>query len=55
MEKAKLAGEIKDVLNALMQLTLYYDAEEELYQAVETSICDRISEGFIEEGEVNCE
>ena len=47
--KEKLAGEIKDVLNALMQLTLYYGVEEELSQAIERSIHNLTLEGHIHE------
>lgn len=47
--KEKLAGEIKDVLNALMQLTIYYGVEEELAQAVEKSIHNLTLEGYIHE------
>ena len=47
--KEKLAGEIKDALNALMQLTIYYGVEEELAQAVEKSINSLTMEGHINE------
>ena len=47
--KEKLAAEIKDTLNALMQLTIYYGVEEELSQAVEKSIHSLTSEGHIHE------
>lgn len=50
--KEKLAGEIKDALNALMQLTLYYGVEEELRQAIYKSINDLVVEGYISKGEV---
>lgn len=49
--KEKLADEIKDAMNALMQLTLYYGAEEELKAAVEKSIYNLTLEGHITEGE----
>lgn len=48
--KEKLAGEIKDVLNALMQLTIYYGVEEELEQSIEKSIKQLTVEGHIKEG-----
>lgn len=48
--KEKLAGEIKDVLNALMQLTLYYQVEEELEAAIEKGIQRLTAEGCIEGG-----
>ena len=47
--KEKLAGEVKDVLNALMQLALYYGVENELEAAVSKSIGQLRAEGFIEE------
>ncbi len=47
--KEKLAGEIKDALNALMQLTLYYGVEKELTQAIEKSINNLTLEGHINE------
>ncbi len=46
--KEELAGEIRDVLNAVMQLTLYYHVEDEVMQAVEASIQRLKSEGHIE-------
>ena len=45
--KAKLAGEVKDVLNALMQLVLYYGIEDELEAAVHKSIGQLAEEGYI--------
>ena len=45
--KEKLAGEVKDVLNALMQLVLYYGIEEELDAAVRKSIGQLTEEGYI--------
>lgn len=48
--KEKLAGEIKDVLNALMQLTIYYDVVEELEISVEKSIAQLTEEGHIKGG-----
>ncbi len=45
--KEKLAGEIRDVLNALMQLTVYYQVEGELEEAVKKSIESLMGEGCI--------
>ena len=45
--KEKLAGEIRDALNVLMQLTIYYGVEEALEQAVFESIGRLTEEGFI--------
>ena len=45
--KEKLAGEIRDVLNALMQLTVYYQVEGELEEAVNKAIESLMSEGCI--------
>lgn len=47
--KQKLADEIKDTLNALMQLTLYYGVEEELKHSVQESIHRLKQEGYIQE------
>ena len=47
--KEKLAGEIKDALNALMQLTIYSGVEEELTEAVEKAINNLTLEGHIHE------
>lgn len=47
--KEKLAGEVKDVLNALMQLVLYYDISEELEMSVRKSIGQLTEEGYISE------
>lgn len=47
--KEKLAGEVKDVLNALMQLVLYYNIEDELDEAVRKSIGQLKEEGYIVE------
>lgn len=46
--KEKLAGEVRDVLNAVMQLIIYYGVEEEVNQAIETSISRLRAEGHIE-------
>lgn len=46
--KQKLADEIKDTLNALMQLTLYYDVEEELKKSISESISRLMTEGYIQ-------
>lgn len=48
--KEKLAGEIKDVLNALMQLTIYYNVEKELEESIEKSIAQLTEEGHIKRG-----
>ncbi len=40
-DKAALAGEIKQAINALIQLAQYYDAETELIQSVDESIARR--------------
>ena len=45
--KEKLASEIKDAMNALMQLTLYYGVEKELNDAIEKSIQSLSREGYI--------
>ena len=45
--KEKLAGEVREVLNAVMQLIIYYDIEEEVNQAIETSINRLTAEGHI--------
>ena len=47
--KEKLAGEVKDVLNALMQLVLYYGIEEELEAAVSKAVGQLKKEGYIDE------
>ena len=47
--KEKLAGEVKDVLNALMQLVLFYGIENELEAAVGKSIGQLKEEGYIDE------
>lgn len=45
--KEDLAGEIKDAMNALMQLAIYYDAAELLQEAIAKSIEQLRSEGHI--------
>ena len=45
--KEKLAGEVRDVLNAVMQLVIYYDIQDEVNEAIETSISQLTSEGHI--------
>lgn len=45
--KEKLAREVRDVLNAVMQLVIYYDIEEDVKQAIETSISRLMAEGHI--------
>lgn len=47
--KQKLADEIKDTLNALMQLTIYYGVEEELKMSICESISRLKTEGYIQE------
>lgn len=47
--KQKLADEIKDALNALMQLTIYYGVEEELKMSICESINRLKTEGHIQE------
>lgn len=49
--KENLAGEIKDAMNALMQLALYYDVDTELEGVIEKSITRLTTEGYIEDGE----
>jgi len=49
--KENLASEIKDAMNALMQLVLYYGVETELEDAIENSITRHTVEGYIEEGD----
>ena len=46
--KEDLAGEIKDAMNALMQLAIYYDAVELVQEAVAKSIEQLKGEGHIE-------
>lgn len=50
--KEDLAGEIKDAMNALMQLALYYDSTDQLESAVKESVKQLKEEGYIQE-EVN--
>lgn len=45
--KEDLAGEIKDAMNALMQLAIYYDAEELVQEAIAKSIEQLKGEGHI--------
>ena len=47
--KEDLADEIKDAMNALMQLAIYYDATEQLQKSINTSIKQLISEGYLTE------
>lgn len=47
--KEKLASEIKDAMNALLQLALYYDVVSEVKNAVEKSIASLTNEGYINE------
>ncbi|MCM1261715.1 MAG: GNAT family N-acetyltransferase [Butyrivibrio sp.] len=45
--KKELAGEIKDALNALNQLCLYYGAHRELAQAIDESLQSLRREGYV--------
>lgn len=45
--KEDLAAEVKDVMNALMQLVLYYGIEKEVLQAVHNSIRSLREEGYL--------
>ncbi len=46
--KEDLAGEIKDAMNALMQLAIYYDAFEQVQGAINSSLEQLKKEGYIE-------
>lgn len=46
--KEDLAGEIKDAMNALMQLAIYYDAVDLVQESIAKSIEQLKSEGHIE-------
>ena len=45
--KEALAFEIKDAMNALMQLAIYYDAVEDVESAIEKSLNQLEQEGYI--------
>ena len=45
--KEDLASEIKDAMNALMQLAIYYDAVEQVQASIEKSIKQLMQEGHI--------
>lgn len=45
--KEALASEIKDAMNALMQLAIYYDAVEQVQVAIAKSIEQLSQEGHI--------
>lgn len=45
--KEDLASEIKDAMNALMQLAIYYDAVEQVGASIEKSIEQLKIEGYI--------
>ena len=45
--KEKLAGEVRDVLNAVMQLVLFYDIEDEVCQAIGKSVSRLTEEGYL--------
>ena len=46
--KEDLAGEIKDAMNALMQLAIYYDAVEQVQESINNAIEQLKNEGYIE-------
>ena len=46
--KEDLAGEIKDAMNALMQLAIYYDATNQLQETINNAIVQLKNEGCIE-------
>lgn len=46
--KKELAGEVRDALNALNQLCLYYGAHRELDQAIDQSLQSLRQEGYID-------
>lgn len=43
-----MAGEIKDAMNALMQLAIYYDAVEQVQESINNAIEQLKNEGYIE-------
>lgn len=45
--KEDLASEIKDAMNALMQLAIYYNATDQLQTAIHNSIEQLKTEGYI--------
>ena len=45
--KEALAGEIKDAMNALMQLAIYYDAVEQVQESINNAIIQLQNEGYI--------
>lgn len=45
--KEKLASEIKQALNALIQLTIYYDCQAELEESIDSSLERMKNEGLI--------
>lgn len=49
--KEDLASEIKDAMNALMQLALFYDAVDEVEEMIQKSIAQLRGEGYIDSGE----
>lgn len=46
--KEELASEIKDVMNALIQLAIYYDAVNEVEDMIEKSIQQLTDEGYVQ-------
>ncbi len=49
--KEDLATEIKDAMNALMQLAIYYDAVEQVNVSIDNAIEQLTNEGYIVRGE----
>ena len=49
--KEDLANEIKDAMNALMQLAIYYDAVEQVNESINNAIEQLINEEYIIRGE----
>ncbi len=49
--KEDLATEIKDAMNALMQLAIYYDAVEQVNVSINNAIEQLTNEGYIVRGE----
>ena len=45
--KEALAGEIKDAMNALMQLAIYYDVVEQVQESINNAIIQLQNEGYI--------
>lgn len=47
-DKAKLAGEVKNVLTSALQIAEHYGAEKELQDSIATSLAKLRSQGLIE-------